>query len=91
MIQSFRHKGLEELFSTGHTVKIGASMVKRCLLRLDAIDQAMLPQDLHIPGFNFHPLKGQPTRYSVHANGPWCITFEWNNNDALLLDFENYH
>lgn len=91
MIRSFRHKGLEELFSTGHTAKIGADMINRCILRLDAINQAFLPQDLYIPGFKFHPLKGQPIRYSIHVNGPWCITFEWNINDAFLLDFENYH
>ena len=91
MIKSFRNKGLEELFRDGHTGKIGADMHNRCLRRLDAINQAAQPQELHVPGFDFHPLQGQPIRYTVHVNGPWCITFEWDNNDALLLDFENYH
>lgn len=39
-----------------------------------------------------HPLKGfKPTCYSVHVNGPWCITFEFDNGDALRVDFEQYH
>ena len=91
MIKGFRSKGLEELFRSGHTGKIGADMLDRCKRRLDAIHQATQPQELHIPGFDFHQLQGQPIRYSVHVNGPWCITFGWDNNDALLLDFENYH
>ena len=28
-----------------------------------------------MPGFNFHGLQGVPKRYSIHVNGPWCITF----------------
>ena len=40
----------------------------------------------------FHPLKGfNPTRFTVHVNGPWCITFEFDNGDAANVDFEQYH
>jgi proteic killer suppression protein len=43
------------------------------------------------PGFDFHALRGfKPTRYSVHVNGPWCITFEFDNGDACRVDFEQY-
>ena len=43
-------------------------------------------------GFDFHPLKGfTPTRYSFHVNGPWCVTFEFNNGEATKVDFEQYH
>lgn len=45
-----------------------------------------------MPGFDFHPLKGhKPTRYSLHVNGPWCITFEWDQGDALHVKLEQYH
>ena len=30
-----------------------------------------------MPGFDFHKLRGAPVRYSVHVNGPWCLTFGW--------------
>jgi proteic killer suppression protein len=50
------------------------------------------PDEMNLPGFDFHPLKGfKPTRYSVHVNGPWCITFEFTEGDAVRVDFEQYH
>jgi hypothetical protein len=44
---------------------------------------------MNIPGFGFHPLRGKPQRYSVHVNGPWCITFEFDQGDAYRVDFES--
>jgi len=46
---------------------------------------------LNVPGFYFHALRGKPKRYSVHVNGPYCITFEWGGEDALRVNLENYH
>jgi proteic killer suppression protein len=46
---------------------------------------------MNIPGFNFHRLQGQPVRYTVHVNGPWCLTFEWEGEDAVHVDLEQYH
>jgi len=47
---------------------------------------------MNLPGFDFHPLKGfAPVRYAVHVNGPWCITFEFNDGDAYRVDLEQYH
>lgn len=92
MITTFRSKPLAELWETGKTAKIDAKMQKRILRRLDALDVATKPEDMRIPGFDFHPLKGfDPTRYSIHVNGPWCITFEMDNGDAHAVDFEQYH
>ena len=59
--------------------------------RLDAIDSATLLSDLNVPGFNFHGLEGKPKRYSIHVNGPWCITFEWFEGGAHFINLENYH
>lgn len=64
---------------------------QRALRRLDAIDQATGLDELKIPGFNFHGLQGKPKRYSIHVNGPWCITFEWNEGNAIKIDLEQYH
>jgi proteic killer suppression protein len=63
----------------------------RILRRLDMLDVATLPAEMGLPGFNFHLLRGKPQRYSVHVNGPWCITFEFEAGDALRVDFEQYH
>jgi len=91
MIESFVHKGLSELFETGKSAKIQKTLAERALRRLDAIDTAKTPEALNVPGFDFHGLQGKPKRYSVHVNGTWCITFEWQGEDAVKLDFENYH
>ena len=92
MLKSFIHKGLAELWETGRTALIDKRLHKRVLARLDALDETLDLADLALPGFDFHPLKGfKPERYTVHVNGPWCITFEFEDGDALRVDFEQYH
>jgi proteic killer suppression protein len=67
-------------------------MHTRTFRRLDALDQAGRPEDMNIPGFDFHALRGfDPIRYSVHVNGPWCITFSFDEGNATDVDFEQYH
>ena len=66
-------------------------MHSRLLRRLDALDAATTPEDMNLPGFDFHQLGGfNPPRYTVHINGPWCVTFEFENGDAYIVDFEQY-
>lgn len=92
MIASFRNKALQELFETGRSSKIDARMQKRVLVRLDRLAVAARPEEMNLPGFDFHSLRGfDPTRYTIHVNGPWCITFEFDGNDAARVDFEQYH
>ena len=91
MIGSFRHKGLKELFESRKSAKVDSRLHQRCSDVLDAIEAAVNQQDLNLPGFNFHPLKGKPVRYSFHVNGPWTITFEWDAPKASRIDLEQYH
>lgn len=91
MIKTFKHKGLAELFELGSSRKVRPDLQARCLRRLDALDEAESLTDINVPGFNFHGLQGVPKRYSIHVNGPWCITFEWEDGDAMKVDLEQYH
>jgi proteic killer suppression protein len=91
VIKSFLHKGLAEFWETGKTAKLSAALVRRINVRLQLLDQAATPGDMAAPGFDFHPLRGKPVRYSVHVNGPWCITFEWDGQNAVRVDLEQYH
>jgi len=91
MIRSFKHRGLKELFDRGQSRRIRPDLQRRCLVRLDAIDAAAGLDELNVPGFDFHRLRGKPTRYTIHVNGPWCITFEWQDGDAFRVDLEQYH
>ncbi len=91
MIRSFRHKGLQELFEEGSSRRVRPDLQTRALRRLDALHAAASLEQLNVPGFNFHPLRGRPRRYSLQVNGPWCITFEWEEGDALRVELEQYH
>ncbi len=92
VIGSFRHKGLAELFATGRTAKVRHDLKRRILRRLDALDAAATLAELDQPGFDCHRLRGfDPPRYTVHVNGPWCITFEWDEHGPERVDLEQYH
>lgn len=91
MIRSFRHKQLEALWTTGAS-RIDSRLHARILRRLDRLDVASVPEDMNLPGFDFHALKGfVPLRYTVHVNGPWCITFAFEDGGAAAVDLEQYH
>jgi len=63
--------------------------VERIIARLDA---AHSPEDMSLPGWRFHALKGQAKgRYAVDASGNWRITFAWDGEDAIDVDLEDYH
>ena len=91
MIRSFKHKGLKELFRDGASAKVGSTLQARALEILDALDAATRPEDMNVPGWDFHGLHGKPKRYTAHVNGPWCITFEFEGGDALRVDLNQYH
>jgi len=92
MIESFRHKGLRRLFETGNASGVQASHAKRLRLQLVAMDTAKAIEDMDIPGFRLHPLKGSMKgRWSISVNGNWRITFEFREGNAYVLDYEDYH
>lgn len=92
MLRTFKNKALARLYATGKSAKVAPNLHTRILRRLDALNMAYDLTDLNVPGFDFHALHGfKPTRYSLHVNGPWCITFEWDAGDALRVDLEQYH
>ncbi len=92
MIETFLSKGLAELWATGTTRRINSAFHRRLIRRLESLDLAARPQDMNIPGYDFHALTGfDPTRYTVHVNGPWCITFAFDEGNACDVDFEQYH
>jgi proteic killer suppression protein len=92
VIGSFRHKLLRDLWRTGSSGKIDSRLHGRILERLDALDAGDRPEDMNLPGYDFHALKGfKPKRYTVHVNGPICITFEFEDGEALRVDLEDYH
>ena len=92
MIQSFRHKGLRKFFESGNTAGIQPHHAKRLRMLLVALDTAQFVEDMNIPGFRLHPLKGSERgRWSVWVNGNWRLTFEFRDGHAYVLNYEDYH
>jgi toxin HigB-1 len=92
MITSFRHKGLRKYFESGSLAGIQPAHANRLKMQLAALDTAQVIEDMDIPGFRLHPLKGSDRgRWSIWVNGNWRVTFEFKNGNAFVLDYEDYH
>ena len=92
MIRSFRSKALRRLVEHGDGSKLSVSNVRRVETILARLDAAMVPEDLNLPGYRFHGLKGKDKgRYAVDASGNWRITFGWDGRNAIDVDLEDYH
>lgn len=92
MIKSFRHKGLKRFYSTGSTSGIQAEHARKLRMQLAALDTATAIDDMDIPGYKLHSLKGKAAgRWSIRVNGNWRITFEFRDGNAYILDYEDYH
>lgn len=92
MIVSFKHKGLERFFSSSSLRGIPGQFASRVERILDKLDACSEPEDMNIPGYRFHRLKGnRKACYSVTVSGNWRITFEFDGNHAVNVDLEDYH
>ena len=91
MIGGFKHKGIEAIYLTGKTRRIGADHVRECVRILQLLETAGRPEDMNIAGFRFHGLQGKPQRWSVRMTGNCRITFGWSGENAMDVDFEDYH
>ena len=92
MIKSFRHKGLRRFYETGATKGIQAKHVPKLRRQLACLDVAAGPQDMNVPGWDLHPLKGTlQNHWSVKVSGNWRLTYTFENGDAVLVDYQDYH
>ncbi len=92
MIRSFRHKGLERFFRTGNTAGIQAKHAGKLRLQLGLLDKAAGPNDMAVPGWKLHPLKGDLAGYwAVWVSGNWRLTFAFADGSAELVDYQDYH
>lgn len=92
MIKSFRHKGLETFFRTGSKAGIQPAHAKRLRVQLTALDNAVNPQGMALYGWRLHRLTGiRAAQWAVTVNGNWRLTFEFEGQDAVLVDYLDYH
>jgi len=92
MIVSFKHKGLEAFYRSGTTKGIQAAHAAKLGRVLGLLDVAAGPEDLNLPGFKLHPLKGNlKSHWSIWVNGNWRVTFRFLGADVELVDYQDYH
>ncbi|MCH7764443.1 MAG: type II toxin-antitoxin system RelE/ParE family toxin [Candidatus Marinimicrobia bacterium] len=92
MILSFKHKGLRKFYETGSKAGIQAGHARRLQLLLSALDTATVINDMDIPGFNLHSLKGSRKGvWSISVSGNWRITFRFEDGNAHVVNYEDYH
>ena len=92
MIKSFKHKGLERFFNSGTTRGIQANHANKLRMQLAALDTAQSIEDLDIPGYRLHPLKGNKQGiWSITVSGNWRVTFEFIDGNVYIVNYEDYH
>jgi toxin HigB-1 len=92
MIRSFAHKGLKKFFLTGSFAGIQAKHAERLRLILAQLNQARTIEDMQIPTLALHELKGERKNiWSVTVQANWRVTFRFENGDAEVVDYEDYH
>ncbi len=92
MIKSFKHKGLQSFFETGSKKGIQAKHANKLRMQLAALNTAHDIEDMNLPGYRLHQLKGQKKDiWSITVNGNWRITFEFIHGDAYIVNYEDYH
>jgi len=71
---------------------VQTSHTKRLRMQFAALDSAQNIDDMLLPGFKLHSLKGSMAgRWSVSVSGNWRMTFEFRDGNAYVLDYEDYH
>ncbi len=92
MIKTFNHKGLKQLFENGKSRGVAADLHKRLIRQMDLLNAATAPQDMNLPGYRLHELKGDRKGiWSVKVSGNWRLTFMFQGEDANDVDLEDYH
>jgi toxin HigB-1 len=92
MIKSIRHKGLKRFFEKGDAAKVQPNHVTRLRVMLAILHTAQGIDDIDKPGFALHPLRGEMEgRWAISVSGNWRLTFEFEDGDVYVLDYEDYH
>lgn len=92
MIKNFLHKGLQLFFETGSKAGIRPDHAARLARQLRQLNDSSKPADMNIPGWRLHALGGSlQGHWAVTVNGNWRLTFRFEGEDAVLVDYQDYH
>ena len=92
MIKSFKHKGLREFYESGNRKGIHSEHVSKLARILDRLDASVQPSDMNLPGYKLHQLLGKDMgTWSVRVSGNRRVTFQFEDEDAIVVDYRDYH
>ena len=92
MIQTFKNKALEKLLKENAKKEIPQNLEKKLRIRLEVIDVAEIIEDVRLPGYDLHELKGDRRgTWSIKVSANWRVTFRFEEGDAYEVDLEDYH
>lgn len=92
VIKGFKHSGLEKFFLTGRKSGIQPQHVARLRLILGRLNASTCPNDMNLPGLYLHELTGKKKGiWSVRVSGNWRVTFKFEGEEAVLVNYEDYH
>lgn len=92
MIVSFKHKGLKLFYEKGDASKLQAQHVGKIRLILTRLDAARTPEELNVPGYGLHQLKGDLKAFwSVKVDTNYRIIFKIENENTQDVDYIDYH
>ncbi|NDP47839.1 MAG: Killer protein [Sulfuriferula multivorans] len=92
MIKSFRHAGLQSFFEAGSKAGIRPEHSSRLNRILGVLDAAIVIEQVNLPGLKLHKLTGNLDGFwSVMVSGNWRVIFRFENGEARLIDYLDYH
>jgi proteic killer suppression protein len=92
VIRNFRHKGLARFFTESASLGIPSEHRARIARMLDRLDAAIRPEDMNVPGWRLHPLRGNRKGcWAGAVSGNLRFTFSFDGEDAVDVDLEDYH
>jgi proteic killer suppression protein len=92
MIRSFRHAGLEKFYRTGSKAGIQPAHETKPRRQRTLLNTAQNANRMDVPGWDLHPLKGAlANHWSIKVNGNWRMTFTFEDENAILVDYQDYH
>jgi toxin HigB-1 len=92
MIRSIRHRGLKRLYEEDDPRGVNQEHVVKLRDILARLDAARTVNDMNVPGFGLHPLKGDLKGFwAVTVRANWRVIFRFADHDAFDVDYVDYH
>lgn len=90
--KGFKNRRLKSLHEREDPSRVSARNLEKINRILDTLDAATRPEEMDLPGFRLHPLKGElKGHWAVDVSANWRITFRIEEGNACEVDLIDYH